>query len=250
MLLIGIGPGDPSFVTAQAAAAIADVDVFIVIDKGEAKADLLGARQAILDRFAGRKPFRTVVVDDGVRDPHLPYGEAVARWHLARVEAFERTLVEDVGDDETVGILIWGDPALYDSTIRIVDQINGRGHVVVDHEVLPGISSVQVLTSRHRIPLNRIGGPVQITTGRLLRDGPPDVADLVVMLDAETSFTTVIGQGWEIYWGAYLGSADEVLIAGRLDDVADEIVRVRAAARAAKGWIFDIYLLRRPPPEQ
>ena len=246
MLLIGIGPGDPSFVTAQAAAAIAEVDVFIVIDKGDSKADLLGARQAVLERFADRKPFRTLVVDDATRRTDVPYGEAVALWHLARVEALERLLVSDVGEDEIVGILIWGDPSLYDSTIRIVDQINGRGRVVADHTVLPGISSVQLLTSRHRIPLNRIGGPVQITTGRLLRDGPPaGVADVVVMLDAETSFTTLVGGGWEIYWGAYLGSVDELLIAGRLDDVAGEIVRVRTEARAAKGWIFDVYLLRR-----
>jgi len=246
LLLIGIGPGDPSFVTAQAAAAIADVDAFIAFDKGDSKADLLGARRAVLDRFAVSKPSRTLVIDDGVRDPDRPYGKAVARWHLERVEAFERVLVADVGEHETVGILIWGDPSLYDSALRIVDQINSRGRVSVEHTVFPGISSVQVLTSRHRIPLNRIGGPVQITTGRLLRERPPDgVDDLVVMLDADTSFTTLIGRGWEIFWGAYLGSPDELLVAGRLDDVADEIVRVRAEARAAKGWMFDIYLLRR-----
>jgi len=244
--LIGIGPGDPSFVTQQAAAAIADVDVFIVIDKGDSKSDLLEARREILDRFARTKAFRVLVIDDGGRDPDLPYAEAVARWHLERVEAFERALIADVGEHETVGILIWGDPSLYDSTLRIIDQLNGRGNVMIDHTVYPGISSIQVLTSRHRIPLNRIGGPVQIMTGRLLRECPPDgVDDLVVMLDADTSFTTLIGRGWEIFWGAYLGSQDELLVAGPVDDVADEIVRLRARARAAKGWMFDIYLLRR-----
>ena len=63
----------------------------------------------------------------------------------------------------------------------------------------------------------------------------------------DTSFTTRVGRHYEIFWGAFLGSADEILITGPLDDVADEIVRVRAEARLRKGWMFDTYLLRRLP---
>lgn len=250
MNVIGIGAGAASFVTAEAAEAIADTDVFVVIDKGSEKADLVGVRRELRDRFArsatSSKPFREVVIEDGQRDDRLPYGEAVARWHAGRVAEFERVLADDVAEGEVVGILVWGDPSLYDSTLRIIDQVNARGRVRVKHTVLPGISSVQVLTARHRIPLNRIGGSVLITTGRRLRDGLPDgVDDVVVMLDAETSFTAMVGEGFEIFWGAYLGSPDEVLISGPLDDVADEIVRVRAEAREDKGWMFDTYLLRR-----
>jgi precorrin-6A synthase len=51
--------------------------------------------------------------------------------------------------------------------------------------------------------------------------------------------------GVEIYWGAYLGTPDEILLSGPLAEVADEIARVRAAARERKGWMFDTYLLRR-----
>ena len=50
----------------------------------------------------------------------------------------------------------------------------------------------------------------------------------------------------EIYWGAYLGTPDEILISGKLADVADEIQRRRAEARRANGWIMDTYLMRRP----
>lgn len=244
--VIGIGAGSASFVTAEAAAAIADTDVFVVIDKGADRADLQVVRREILGRFAGSKPFRVVVIGEAERDDRLPYSEAVARWHAARVVAFERVLADEVADSEVSGILVWGDPSLYDSTLRIVDQVNDGGRVRVDHTVFPGISSVQVLTARHRIPLNRIGGSVLVTTGRRLRDGLPDgFDDVVVMLDAEASFTTLVGHGFEIFWGAYLGSPDEILIRGLLDDVAAEIVRVRAAARVAKGWMFDTYLLRR-----
>ena len=51
--------------------------------------------------------------------------------------------------------------------------------------------------------------------------------------------------GIEIFWGAYLGTADEILISGPLGEVADDIARVRAEARERRGWIFDTYLLRR-----
>ena len=75
--------------------------------------------------------------------------------------------------------------------------------------------------------------------------GLPDGArDVVVMLDSGLAFTGLEGD-WEIYWGAYLGTPDEILISGPLAEVADEIVRVRAEARSRKGWMFDTYLLRR-----
>jgi precorrin-6A synthase len=65
------------------------------------------------------------------------------------------------------------------------------------------------------------------------------------MLDADCSFATVEPAGVEIYWGAYLGTPDELLVAGPLAEVADDIRRVRAAARERKGWIMDTYVLRR-----
>ena len=247
VLVIGIGAGDPSLVTVQAVEALGEVDTFLVFDKGEVKADLAVVRQEVLRRFATAKPFRVVEVQDPVRDVRLPYEEAVARWHLERVVMFERVLLAEVADGECVGILVWGDPSLYDSTLRIIDQVIARGRVAIEHTVVPGISSMQLLAARHRISLNRIGRSVLITTGRKLRLGLAEGVDddVVVMLDGETSFIDFVGHGFEIFWGAYLGSADEILIAGLLDEVADEIVHVRKEARRRKGWIFDIYLLRR-----
>jgi precorrin-6A synthase len=142
--------------------------------------------------------------------------------------------------------LVWGDPSLYDSTLRIVEQLKARNKLAFDYEVIPGISAVQALAARHKLVLNRIGGAVQITTGRLLAQGFPDgVDDVVVMLDGEQAFERVREQELEIFWGAYLGEARELTIAGALDEVHDEIVRVRERARAQHGFIMDTYLLRR-----
>jgi precorrin-6A synthase len=66
------------------------------------------------------------------------------------------------------------------------------------------------------------------------------------MLDGECAFNTVHDDEMEIYWGAYLGTADEVLICGKLSEVAAKIQQTREAERRRKGWIMDTYLLRKP----
>lgn len=113
--------------------------------------------------------------------------------------------------------------------------------------MIPGITSVQALAAQHKVPLNTIGRSIEITTGRRLAAGKVSDSDsLVVMLDAEDSYHHVADPQTQIYWGAYLGTPDEILISGKLGEVADEIERVRKAARAEHGWIMDTYLLRKP----
>jgi precorrin-6A synthase len=247
LFVIGIGPGDPSFVTAQAVEALRAVDVFLLLDKGQDTAELAAVRRDVLNRWTPDRAHRVLEIDDPVRDGERPYEQAVDAWHEERVGRIERALAEGVRADESAGILVWGDPAWFDSTLRLVERLRGRGVVDLDCTVVPGVSSIEVLAARHGIPVNRIGRGVLVTTGRRLReDGLPEgIDDAVVMLDGGTAFTTLVGQGYDIYWGAYLGMPDELLRAGPLDEMADEIVRVRADARRRKGWIFDIYLLRR-----
>ena len=65
---------------------------------------------------------------------------------------------------------MWGDPSLYDSTIRIVESIRARGRVAVEYDVLPGHQRPQLLAARHRIVLHEVGRPLHVTTGRRLRE--------------------------------------------------------------------------------
>jgi precorrin-6A synthase len=229
VLLIGIGAGDPSYVTAQAIEALNSVDVFFVLEKAAEQDDLVALRREIVDRYV-KRPFRIVAAEDP------PRGRDVEAWRAARADLVAGLLEAERG----VGaFLVWGDPSLYDGMIDLMQRLG------VPYEVIPGISAVSALAARHRVVLNRVAGDVLITTGRRVAAGLPDGArDVVVMLDSGLAFTTLDGD-WEIYWGAYLGTPDEILIAGRLSEVADEIVRVRAEARARKGWMFDTYLLRR-----
>ena len=167
-------------------------------------------------------------------------------WRSRRAEIYEQLITAELADQGHGAFLAWGDPAIYDSTVHVLNEVLARGAVSFELQVIPGISSIQALAARHRVSLTRTGRPVHLTTGRLLSAGFPDNADdVVVMLDARCAFTGV-DPDTEIYWGAYVGSPDEILISGTAAEAGPKIVAAREAARAEHGWIMDSYLLRRP----
>ena len=246
IFIIGIGAGHPDHVTVQAINALNQVDVVFVMDKGQEKDDLVRLRKEICERYIKDRPYRIVETTDPRRDPMLPYEQAVRVWHEQRAAIYEHLITAELGEDGCGAILVWGDPSLYDSTLRIIDQLVERGKVAFVHEVIPGISAIQVLAAQHKIALNRIGRSVHITTGRKLTEGLPDgIDDVVVVLDGDCAFKAIDDSDIDIYWGAYLGTPNEILIAGDLREVADDIVRKRAEAKARKGWLMDTYLLRK-----
>jgi precorrin-6A synthase len=243
VLVVGVGAGDPEHITVQAIGALRRADVVFVIEKDEAE-DLVRTREGILARYADDR-LRVVTLPDPPRDRRAArYRAAVEDWRRARADVWERAIAAELDEDGCGAFLVWGDPALYDSTLAVLEEILARGAVAFEHEVIPGISSPQALAARHRVPFNRVAGAVQITTGRRLAAGLPEEADdVIVMLDADCAFERF--PELDIYWGAYVGTEDEILVAGRVGEVADEIRRRRAEARERKGWIMDTYLLRR-----
>ncbi|MDU0257624.1 precorrin-6A synthase (deacetylating) [Streptomyces sp. PU10] len=252
--VIGIGAGDPEQLTLQAVGALRSTDVFFVLDKGEAKADLVRLRREMLETHVPEGTYRIVEARDPERDRSAggaAYSPAVGDWRSARAGIYERLIAEELGEDQSGAFLVWGDPALYDSTLGILEEILERGSVAFEYDVVPGISSVSSLVARHRTGLNRVARPVQITTGRRLAEGfPEDTDDVVVMLDAHQAFRQYADQDIDIYWGAYLGTPDEILASGPIAEAAPRIERLRAEARERKGWIMDTYLLRRNPGDR
>jgi precorrin-6A synthase len=247
IFIIGMGAGNPDYMTVQAIDALNKVDVFFIPDQGHEKAALRTLRTDICARFIKDRPYRLVeVAVPKRRDDGDDYTSNVAEWHASIEANYLRLLRDDVAEDECAGFLVWGDPALYDSTLRIVENLHAKADFGFDYEVIPGISAIQALAARHRVPLNRIGEPIHITTGRKLTEADPsDAESVVVMLDGEQSFQRLSGDV-DIYWGAYLGTPDEVLISGKLSEVADKIAVARAEKRERNGWIMDTYLIRRP----
>jgi precorrin-6A synthase len=251
LLVIGMGPGHPDQVTVQAVQAMNRTDVFFRIDKGADKSGLNAARDEILRRHVTPGGYRIVDIPEPPRDRSAAltadgYQGAVSDWHAARAELIAAAIETELGADGVGAFLVWGDPSVYDSMLRIVDRVLALGSVAFTCTVIPGVTSVQALAAAHRIPLNRVGEPIHITPARRLEGGLPDGLDsAVVMLDRGFTAAGFGEPGLSVYWGAYLSTDDEVLISGPLADVADEIAATRARLRERHGWIMDTYLLRR-----
>ncbi|MCW2758856.1 MAG: hypothetical protein JWO46_2602 [Nocardioidaceae bacterium] len=250
VVLIGVGPGDPEQVTLEAVRAMREVAFFVVSDKsprGGMPDPLVNARERLLDRHLEHPPV-VVRVEDPERERRpdrtaspAAYEAVVASWHQARAEAFEQALLENDGD---AGFLVWGDPAFYDSTIRVIERVRDRGNLELAVEVIPGISSIQLLAARHRIVLHEVGQAMHVTTGRRLREAIDQGQDnIVVMLNSRIDLAGL--EDWTIHWGGNLGTPSEELVAGRVGDVLGEVEAARERAKAAAGWVMDIFLLRR-----
>jgi precorrin-6A synthase len=241
--LIGIGTGNPDHLTAESARALNAADLILLPRKGEDKSDLADVRQVILSRVLAA-PVPVAEYDVPTRADQADYLGAVNDWHDAIAEVWRRVISVHLPDGGSVALLVWGDPSLYDSTLRIAARL---ADVAV--RVIPGITSLQVLTAAHAIPLNSLAAPVTITTGRQLREHgwPEGATTLAVMLDKGGAFATLDPTDTYIWWGAYVGMPWEALIHGPLSAVSEEILAARAKLRAEHGWIMDIYLLRREP---
>jgi len=262
--LIGVGPGDPDQVTLEAVAAMRSVDFFVVTDKAPhhgaesaprrgadtASGDpLVAARERLLARHLDHPP-RLVVVPDPPRDRSAggtadrpDYERAVADWHDARAAAWASALEAHEGD---AGFLVWGDPAFYDSTIRVLDRVAEL--LPIEYDVIPGISSLQLLAARHRVVLHEVGRAVHVTTGRALAEAlAQGQENVVVMLNRDLSpLADPAVADWRVWWGANLGTPAESLVSGRVGDVLDDIEAARRTVKDAAGWVMDVYLLRRP----
>jgi precorrin-6A synthase len=200
-------------------------------------------RRSICERFIRQPGYRFVTLPDPARaeaTDQQSYRQVVADWHAQRAHLWANAIQSELPDGGCGSFLAWGDPSLYDSTLRILDAV--AAHVDIDYDVIPGITAIQALTARHRIPLNDVGEPVLVTTGRQLREHGL-TGSAVVMLDADCSFSAC-PPDTRIWWGAYLGTPDELLMAGTVGAIGDKIAEVRAQARERHGWIMDTYLLR------
>ena len=262
LIAIGIGAGDPEYLTIQAINALNSVDVFFVLDKGPAVGELTQARRRICQRYV-QQPYRVVEVPDPTRArSDGDYGASVEDWREQRALILERMIADELDEGACGGLLVWGDPSIYDGTLAVIQAIIDRGFVDLDFHVIPGISSIQALAARHRITITRTGGQVHLAPGRRLATQlaaqlnlSEHVRDLVVMLDPDLTCAGLVRNQqinepgprnhWEIYWGAYLGTPNEQLVAGSLPVILDDIIGTRCQLRAHHGWIMDLYLLRR-----
>ncbi len=245
LLLIGMGTGNPEHLTFEAVRVLRSADLVLLPRKGDEKSDLADARRVVCTQFL-RRTDHVVEFDLPRRDASGNYLDGVADWHDAIAATWGCLIKDHRPLGGRIALLVWGDPSLYDSSLRISERLRAAG-LVNSVTVVPGLTSLQLLTAAHATPLNTVGAPVQLTTGRRLCDEgwPAGVDSVAVFLDGGCAFDTLPSDGLYIYWGAYLGMAQQICLSGFIADVGGEIVAKRAAAREKHGWIMDVYLLRR-----
>lgn len=244
LLLVGIGTGNPEHLTLQAIRGLNSADLVLIPRKGSDRADLADLRRSICAEVVTNSATRVVEFDLPRRDRTVAdYRRGVDDWHDAIAKVWSDTIRSELPDGGSVAFLVWGDPTLYDSTLRIASRLEPAPRV----RVIPGITSIHALAASHAIPLTDIGAPFLVTTGRLLRDAgwPAGVDTLVVMLDGDCAFQHLDPAGVVIWWGAYVGMAEEITLSGPLAESTPRILQARAEARGAMGWIMDVYVLRR-----
>jgi precorrin-6A synthase len=241
--LIGIGCGDPGQLTLAAIEAINAADLILIPRKGEEKSALADLRRTICARALSNNATRLIEFDSPVRNPDGDYRTGVDDWHQAVAAAWSREIRHHLRSTGRVALLIWGDPSLYDSSLRIARKLDPLPKI----EVVPGVTSVQALCAAHALCLNEIGEAFLVTTGRRLREQgwPAGVNTIVVMLDGGAAFQSLDPRGVDIWWGAYLGMPGQLLMSGRLAEVGPQIAAARARAREQHGWIMDSYVLKR-----
>lgn len=244
LVLIGIGTGNPEHLTLQAIREINAADLILIPRKGAGKADLADLRQQFCQQVLHNPQTSLVEFEMPQRETaSSDYLRSVDEWHDAIAQVWTETICTHLPQGGTVALLVWGDPSLYDSTLRIAARLDPTPAI----RSIPGLMSLNVLAAAHVIGLNDIGAPFLVTTGRQLRDHGwlTGTDTLVVMLDGECSFRNVDPAGVTIHWGAFVGMPEQILLSGPLAETGPAIIAARQSARAEHGWIMDIYLLRR-----
>ncbi|QDZ42208.1 precorrin-6A synthase (deacetylating) [Corynebacterium sp. sy039] len=242
--VIGIGVGSIEMLTLDAIEHLRQCDIVIALDKGEAKADLLALRRNIVDKFAPEIDIISVLDPERDRNPQ-DYTAEVKKWHEMRAQKLAEAIVQHSAATATIGFLVWGDPALYDSTLRIIDTMKRDCGLEAQVVVVPGITAFQALTAAHAIPLNRIGEPIVISTARKLATlSAQDRSNCVVMLDGAHAWLDSYTHHTYIWWGAYLGSKQQIIREGYVHEIGQELAQLKAQLRREHGWIMDTYLLR------
>ena len=250
--VIGLGLGHPDHLTHAAVAALNSVDVFLLAEDGEGGGDRRAAQRALCAELVSEShAHRFVEVADQRGEPDsetssADYDRSKAALG-ARVEASVAALGQAGPREETLGVLEWGDPALASATLALAAGLAAHFHA--DVEVAPGLGAPQLLAAAHRVALGSNESDVRLMSAQNVVDSyDPTMGDAVVVGDDRMRCLELadLFPDLTLYWGAHLGTSDEVLVAGRFADVVDEVRAARSRAAEARDWVVDAYLLRPP----
>lgn len=237
--LIGMGPGDIKYLTLEAIEVIRKLKLFLIPAKTGKKEVLSLKRKEIIAQIKNKEDFYFLEIPFPERKKTGAYEEEVRRWRESKAQVLKEVLQRET--EKEAGFLVWGDPSLYDGHIEIFKKLQKELNFSL--EVIPGISAFQILSAKHQISLTEIAGTLTFTTPRGLKRLKSIDHHVVVFLDNYESYKNFAFSGLKIYWGANLGSSEEVLLAGNLREVLSKLITLRRNLRKEKGFIMETYLL-------
>lgn len=237
--LIGMGPGDPKYLTLYAVETIKKLKLFLIPAKTGKKSDLTQMRKKIISFVKRKKDYRIIEIPFPERKKGDKYKNLVEEWREIKANILKNILQKET--EKEAGFIVWGDPSLYDGYIEIFKNLQKKLNFEI--EIIPGISAFQVLSAKHKVSLTQIAGTTIFTTPRQLRKMKNIECNTVVFLDNYKTYKIFANSDLKIYWGAYLGTEKEVLFSGRLKDIIEELIRLRDKLKKEKGWIMETYFL-------
>ncbi len=239
VLIVGIGAGNPDFVTVQAVNVRGHVTLFFIPHgagrgPGRRMNDPARLRAEIIELYVRNRPFRTT----SYKEPLNKGGGAEPVGELRHAGLS----FEELDASECGAFLVRSGFSLIETVGRVVQRLRSSGDFELDYEVIPGNSGIQVLTTAHKVALCNVGRSILTATGRSLAGGFPNNADSIVFMQpAAPAADTVSGHN-DVHWTLYAGMPDDMLVSGRLREIVGGLEQVRNAALDGKGWIVEAML--------
>lgn len=244
--IIGIGPGDPKYLTLEAYEIIKKAKNFIIPLKKGPKEELTKIREKVIEFCKeGNTDYRIIKVEFPERKKGGSYKLEVESWRKEKASI----LAEILKDVDEACFLVLGDPSLYDGHIEIFKEVSKN--LPMEIEVIPGISTINLLSAKHKISLTKVAETLVITTPRPLRKQKEISRNTVVFLDNYETFKLFKDDSeLMIYWGAYIGTEKEVLFNGKLSQCWQELVELRRKLKEKHGYIMETYLLTKKEKDE
>jgi precorrin-6A synthase len=244
--IVGIGPGDPKYLTLEAYEIIKKAKIFIIPLKKGPKEELTKIREKVIEFCKqGDTNYRIIKVEFPERKKGGIYKLEVESWRKEKVSI----LAEVLKDVDEACFLVLGDPSLYDGHIEIFKEVSKN--LPMEIEVIPGISTINLLSAKHKISLTKVAETLLITTPRPLRKQKEISRNTLVFLDNYETFKLFKDDSeLMIYWGAYIGTEKEVLFNGKLSQCWQELVELRRKLKEKHGYIMETYLLTKKEKDE
>lgn len=155
IFLVGMGTGNTEHITMEGIKILKKSDLILLPKKNSKKEELFDIRKKIcMSIIKNKSLIKEYKIPERLKSSS--YYNSVSIWHKKISQNIMEIISEFEKKNLNLTFLIWGDSSLYDSTLRMISKMN----INYELKIIPGVSSIQALTSAHLISLNEIGESV------------------------------------------------------------------------------------------